>query len=107
MKLTKPTLKQLIKEELSTILEDPPGDESWIKELENMLGALVQLYKLMPDEGKEYLNKNLELYVQKWKAEMEDSPEQGAEYPDLSMEGPPEQGTEYPGLSEKKAKKKA
>jgi len=86
MKLTKSKLKQLIKEELENALlaveafdvEDPEPrftavDPWWLKLTDEFLKNMQNVYRQAPDEGKEYMTKNFEMYAQKWREEQQAS----------------------------------
>jgi hypothetical protein len=79
MKLTKATLKQLIKEEIAAlaVANQPP----WIQDMERLLEEAEAIYSAMPAEGKEYLTQNFEMQAQKWRANMTAAAE-----PDLSYD---------------------
>ena len=79
MKLTKTTLKQLIKEELAAL--DITNQLPWIHDMERLLDEAEAIYSAMPAEGKEYLTQNFEMQAQKWRANMTAAAE-----PDLSYD---------------------
>ena len=90
MKLTKSKLKQLIKEVfedeedfLATVpegeeqgVEDDDGGAPWIKELEDFMSLSADLYGSLPDEGKEFMTKNFQMYAEKWEEELEGDTEE-------------------------------
>ena len=71
MKLTKTQLKQIIKEELSSINEGDELDQRVVRELGEVVDLYRGFYDKLPDnESKElfehYLNKNVEIYTKMW-----------------------------------------
>jgi len=91
MKLTKSKLKQFIKEELKNaglVLEahgefdvenpEPRFTASpvwWQTMTDAILKKAQDMYRQAPDEGKEYMTKNFEMYVQEWREEQQAGPE--------------------------------
>ena len=78
MKLTKTKLKQIIKEELeNSVQERELSGENvwWINMTEDLLLKAQDMYRQAPPEGREYMIKNFEMIAQKWKEEMENSPD--------------------------------
>ena len=81
MKLTKTKLKQIIKEELEntsfTVQEKELSGKNvwWINMTEDLLLKAQDIYRQAPPEGREYMTKKFEMYAQKWKEDMENSPD--------------------------------
>ena len=96
MKLTKSKLKQLIKEAfedeeelLATAPEgeeqgeeDDDDNESWVRELEDFMEQSADLYDSLPEEGKEFMTKNFQMYADKWEEELEGGAEEEEEEED-------------------------
>ena len=78
MKLTKSKLKQIIKEALEEEFdpEAPRGEPWWVTEMRRVMTSADSLYKAMPDEGKQFLTENFEMYVKEWKKEQAGYPEE-------------------------------
>ena len=89
MKITKSQLKQIIKEELSSITEGgamghyegPSAAQAVIEQVKQVVTLFSDLYNGLPDnESKElfedYLNKNVELYTETWREERAEGPEE-------------------------------
>ena len=77
MKITKRQLKQIIKEELENSEQERElsGENVWwINMTEDLLLKAQDMYGQAPPPGKEHMIKNFEMYVQRWKEEMENSP---------------------------------
>ena len=89
MKLTKSKLKQLIKEafedEEELLATAPEGEEddddseAWVRELEDFMEQSVDLYNSLPNEGKEHMTKNFQMYFEKWEEELEGGTEEEEE----------------------------
>ena len=74
MKLTRSKLKQIIKEALEEEFdpEAPRGEPWWVTEMRRVMTSADSLYKAMPDEGKQFLTENFEMYVKEWKKERDE-----------------------------------
>tara|TARA_R110000744_G_scaffold36537_4_gene84236 strand:- start:30 stop:290 length:261 start_codon:yes stop_codon:yes gene_type:complete len=80
MKITKTQLKQIIKEELSSINEGDELDQRVVRELGEVVDLYRGFYDKLPDnESKElfeyYLNENVKLHTRKWQEDRK-SPEE-------------------------------
>jgi len=90
MKITKSQLQQIIKEELSNILE-ADGHQMTVEKVKEVVELWNETYNNLPDDSSKerferWLNQNLELYTKTWQKERG-----GSEYPEEE---------ELPGLDE-------
>jgi len=51
-------------------------DPWWLKLTDDFLKKIQNVYRQAPDEGKEYMTKNFEMYAQKWREEQQASVEE-------------------------------
>jgi hypothetical protein len=75
MKIHKSYLKQLIKEEIADLESRSSAQPPWIDDMKNILLDAQNLYKSMPEEGKQHFTQNFKMYARKWEEELNKTPE--------------------------------
>ena len=79
MKITKSQLRQIIKEELSSIVsEDSASDQMAVDKVREVVELWNESYNNLPDDEsralfEDFLNQNLKLYTERWQREREEA----------------------------------
>ena len=79
MKITQSQLRQIIKEELSSVVsEDSASDQMAVDKVREVVELWNESYNNLPDDEsralfEDFLNQNLKLYTERWQREREEA----------------------------------